>query len=283
MKKLLSFRLLVLVVLLSLIYASTFRDLWLVWNRDPNYGHGVFVPFLAFFILWWRKDQILKIEPKPHAAGLAVFLFGLCLYLIGIAGNEDFTTRTSFIVVLLGILLTLWGKEGTKAVSFPLFYLVLMIPLPYIVYYAVASPMKLFATKWAVYVIDLLHITIHHEGNIIYLPNTTLEVANACSGLRSLMSLFTFGVAFAYLVQKTLLFRVLLAVSIFPIAILSNILRIIVTVLLAVYKGPATAHGFLHGTSGVIVYTTATFLIFGVNEFLRKIIQTTGHQRAAKT
>jgi len=253
------------------LYAPVFSELWRDWNHDPNYGYGIFVPFISAFLVWRNRKEILQIRPAPYGPGFLLVLFGFSIYLLGTAGNELFTTRVSFIFVLLGILLTMWGKRGTEKIVFPILYLLLMIPLPYILYYAIASPMKLFATKWAVYIVDLLQVTVHHEGNIIYLPNTTLEVANACSGLRSLTSLLTFGIVFAYLVQQRFFSRSILFAAIFPIAMISNILRLVVTVLLAVYRGPEAAHGFLHETSGIVVYTTATILIFGVNEILRRL------------
>lgn len=256
---------------LLVLYAPVFPELWRDWNQDPNYGYGIFVPFISAFLVWRKRKEISQIPPTPYGPGLLVVLFGFLIYLIGIAGNELFSTRVSFIVVLFGILVTIWGKQGTKTVLFPLFYLLLMIPLPYILYYAIASPMKLFATKWAVYAVDMLQITVHHEGNIIYLPNTTLEVANACSGLRSLMALFTFGLVFAYTAQKTLFFRGILIIAIFPIAIVSNIIRIIVTSLLAYYKGAETAHSFLHETSGIVVYSIATILLISLHEMIRMV------------
>ena len=264
-------QLLIIAVLIGILYAPVFPTLWEDWNQDPNYGHGVFVPFLTAFLVWWKRDTIQEIKPEPYGPGLFVVLLGIILCLIGMAGNERFTMRASMIVVIFGVFMSLLGMRGAKVLSFPVFYLLLMIPLPYIIYYAVASPVKLFATKWAVFFVDLLRISVHNEGNIIYLSNTTLEVADACSGLRSLMSLFTFGLVFAYTAQRTFLCRSVLVTAIIPIAIISNIIRIIITAMLAYYKGPETAHGFLHDTSGMVVYTVATVLIFGVNEILRKL------------
>ena len=264
-------QILIVAALIGILYAPVFPSLWKDWNQDPNYGHGVFVPFLTAFLFWWKRNKIKEIKPNPYGPGLFVVSLGIMLYLIGIVGNELFTMRASMIVVFFGVLMSLLGLRGAKLLSFPVFYLLLMIPLPYIIYYAVASPMKLFATKWAVFFVDLLRISVHNEGNIIYLSNTTLEVADACSGLRSLMSLFTFGLVFAYVAQQTFLYRSVLVTAIIPIAIISNIIRIIITAMLAYYKGPETAHGFLHDTSGIVVYTVATVLTFGVNEVLRKI------------
>ncbi len=267
----LAIQILIVAALIGILYAPVFPSLWKDWNQDPNYGHGVFVPFLTAFLFWWKRNKIKEIKPNPYGPGLFVVSLGIMLYLIGIVGNELFTMRASMIVVFFGVLMSLLGLRGAKLLSFPVFYLLLMIPLPYIIYYAVASPMKLFATKWAVFFVDLLRISVHNEGNIIYLSNTTLEVADACSGLRSLMSLFTFGLVFAYVAQQTFLYRSVLVTAIIPIAIISNIIRIIITAMLAYYKGPETAHGFLHDTSGIVVYTVATVLTFGVNEVLRKI------------
>jgi len=264
-------QLFILLLLTGLLYAPLFPELWRDWDQDPNYSYGIFVPILAGFLLWHNRKEIRAIDPVPWGPGLLVVLFGLFLYLLGTVANELFTMRFSMVVVLLGILLTVLGKEGTQPLLFPVLYLLCMIPLPYIVYYALAFPMKLFATRWSVIILDLLRVSVYREGNIIHLPNTTLEVANACSGLRSLMSLFTFGLAFAYLVQKRPLFRGTLVLAVLPIAVLSNIFRIVLTALLAVYKDPETAHGFLHETSGIVVYTVATLLLFAVNEALQRI------------
>lgn len=261
----------VIALLLGSLYFPLFPDLWHVWSQDPNYGHGAFVPILSCFILWRKRKELFAQEPVPFGPGLTVFLLGILLYLIGLAGNEAYTTRSSMIVVALGITLTLWGRGRTKTVLFPVLFLLLMIPLPYVIFYAIASPMKLFATKGAVFAMDLFRMSVYHEGNIIHLPNASLEVENACSGLRSLMALFTFGLVFAYVAQKSVLLRGVLIGAIFPIAIVSNIIRIIATSLLAYYKGPETATSFLHDTSGVVVYTVATVLLISVNELIRML------------
>ncbi len=260
----------VLVVLLGMLYASTLPGLWRVWQEDANYGHCLAVPFLAAFILWRQREKLREAEPTPYGPGFLVLGLGLGQYLLGIAGNEDFTVRSSLIVVLLGISLTLWGKRRTKPLLFPVLYLLMMIPIPYILYYEIANPLQLLATKWSVYFVDLLRLSAYREGNIIYLPNTTLEVEYACSGLRSLMALITFGLLFAYFAQPTKLTRMVLVASIFPIAIISNLFRIVVTVVLAYYKGPELAKGFLHEASGIVVYTVASLLILGVNDILRR-------------
>ncbi|MDX1765035.1 MAG: exosortase/archaeosortase family protein [bacterium] len=274
--KLVLFYLALALPLLGILYAPQFPSLWATWKADPNYGHGMLVPLLAAFLVFLKRREISRIEPDPSSLGLLVVLLGVIQYLVGVVANELFTTRSSLIVVILGMLLTLWGKRGARTLLLPVLYLIFMIPLPYIVYNAVAFPMKLFATQWSVFFLDLLRISAYREGNIIHLPNTTLEVANACSGLRSLMSLITFGVVFAYVAQKTKLTRAILIAAILPIAIVANIIRIIVTALLAHYKGPETADGFLHDASGAIVYTVATLMVFGVNEVLRFFLRGRG-------
>jgi exosortase len=269
-KRPLFLHLLIIGVLLGVLYAPLFPELWEVWDQDPNYGHGLFVPLLACYLIWRQRKEIQGTEKFPYGPGLIIVLLGVLQYLVGVVGNELFTMRSSMVVVILGVLLTLWGKKRTKVLLFPVFYLLLMIPIPYIIFNAIAFPMKLFATKWAVFFIGFLRISVYSEGNIIHLHNTTLEVVNACSGLRSLMALFTFGLVFAYVAQRRFLHRGILVAAIFPIAIASNITRIIITALLAHYKGPETAHSFLHDTSGIVVYTVATILLFGTNEILRK-------------
>ena len=267
--KLVLFYLVLALLLVGVLYSPQFPALWETWEADPNYGHGMLVPILAVFLVFLKRKEISRIEPDPSSLGLFVILLGVLQFLLGTVANELFTTRSSLILVILGVLLTLWGKRGARTLLLPVLYLIFMIPLPYIVYNALAFPMKLFATQWSVFFLDLLRISAYREGNIIHLPNTTLEVVNACSGLRSLMSLITFGVVFAYVAQKRNLARAVLVAAILPIAIVANIVRIIVTALLAIHKGPETADGFLHDASGAVVYTVATLMVFGVNELLR--------------
>src|SRR3990172_10760983 len=179
--------------------------------------------------------------------------------------------RFSMLVVLGGIILFLLGKNFWKTLAFPLAFLIFMIPLPSILMDRITFPMQLFASKVAAGSLYLMGIPVLREGNIIQLANTSLEVAEACSGIRSLISLFALSVIFAYFGQKEMWKRVILVVSTFPIAIIANAVRVSGTGILAYHYGENVAQGFFHGFSGWILFVIAFACLFGVGTLLSKI------------
>ena len=259
-----------LLPLLAAVYATVVPGMVGDWNNDPNYSHGFLVPLIAGYFIYQKKEELASAQFRPSNLGLPAMLASLALLVVGIAGTEYFTMRSSLVFLLAGIVLYWFGWQVLKVLALPIGFLLFMVPLPYIVYDAMAFPLKLFITKVSVFVLKAMGIIVWREGNIIMFPQTVLEVADACSGLRSLMSLLALSVAFAFFSQQTNLKRTLLVLSAIPIAIFTNMLRVIVTGFLAQYYGAAAAEGFFHEFAGMAVFAMAMVLLVGVGALLRK-------------
>ncbi len=238
------------------------------WAIDANYSHGYLIPIISGYMVWIARNDLKQVETAPSNMGLAVLVFGLCQLLVARIGSEYFLQRTSMILVLFGLSLFLMGKKFTRKVSFPVAYLFFMIPFPAIIWDKIAFPMKLFASYLAVKVIGLLGIPIFREGNILHLANTTLEVADACSGLRSLTSLLALGAAMAFFTGHSRPRKWFLFLSAVPIAIVTNITRLALTAGLASKYGEKVAQGFLHEFSGWLIFLLGLAMLFGINALL---------------
>ena len=260
----------ILVPLLIAVYAGILPSLVVDWGEDPNYSHGFLVPLISGWFVWQRRLELKAAAIRPANAGLAVIFGSLALLVVGTAGTEYFTMRSSLVFLLAGIVLYLFGWAVLKVLALPIGFLLFMVPLPYIVYDAAAFPLKLFISKVSVFVLKAMGVIVWREGNIIMFPETVLEVADACSGLRSLMSLAALAVALAFLSQKTVVKRTLLILSALPIAIFTNMLRVIVTGFLAQYYGAAAAEGFFHEFAGMAVFVLAMVLLFSIGAVMRK-------------
>jgi len=258
-------------VVAAAAYGPILLEMGRDWARDDNYSHGFLVPLVAAYFLWQRRERLAGLAPRAAWSGLVLLLIGLAGLLVGEIGAEQFTKRLSFLVVLGGGIAFLAGWRWLKAVAFPYAYLLFMVPLPYIVYDAVAFPLKLFAARFATTVVANLGIPIYAEGNVIYLESTTLQVADACSGIRSLMSLLALAAAFAYLTQPAGWRRWFLFLSAIPIAIATNMARIIGTAVLADRYGAKAAMGFFHEFAGLVVFGAALVLLFVAGALLGRI------------
>jgi len=241
------------------------------WWQDPNYGHGFLVPVFSGYVLWTQRDTLSKILPKPSNFGLLVMLSAIGLLLLGSLGAELFTSRVSLLILIAGIVLFLSGWQMLRAISFALSFLILMIPIPVIIYNQITFPLQLLASRFATFWLQLLNVPVLREGNQIILPNYTLEVVEACSGIRSLMTLITLAIAYGYLVEKKRWVRWFLVLLMFPIAIVSNSIRILGAGFLTYHFGPEMAEGFFHEFSGWVIFVAALLLMFVCHWVLRKI------------
>jgi exosortase len=243
--------------LVVILYASVLTSLVRQWWEDPNYGHGFFVPLFAGYVLWSERDHLRALPLRPSNFGFALMLCAIGLRVLGMLGAELFITRLSLIILICGIVLFLAGSRALKSMAFPLGYLLLMIPLPAIVYYQLTLPLQLFASRLGA--AGLVAIGIHtvREGNLLMLPNCTLNVAEACSGIRSLFSLLAAVVAFVYLVEPRMWKRSVLAVASIPIAIATNGVRLVATGVLSYYFSPAVDSGVVHLALGLGFFALA--------------------------
>lgn len=253
------------------LYWKTVYGMVMDWYQDENYSHGFLIPLISGYLVWQRKDDIAAVEIKPLNSGVVLLLAGFAMYLFGYVAGEAFTMRLSLLAVLAGALLFTCGSGMFRMVSFPFFYLVYMIPLPYILYDAVAFPLKLFVTKYSVKFLEVVGIPVFREGNVINLVNTTLEVADACSGIRSIVSLLALATALAYFTQKGWLKQLILVLLALPIAIFANGIRVVGTGILASRYGARAAEGFFHEFAGLVIFGVALALLILSSFFLGKI------------
>ncbi|MCK4486907.1 MAG: exosortase, partial [Desulfobacterales bacterium] len=228
------------------LYFPFIRTMVHDWNIDANYSHGYLIPFISAYMIWSIRKELKQIDIAPSNWGLVLIALGLAQLTVAKIGSELFLQRTSMILVLFGVSLFLLGKAFTKKISIPILYLIFMVPIPAIIWNKIAFPMKLFASGIAEPIIQAIGISVFREGNILHLANTTLEVADACSGLRSLTSLLALSAAFAYIFPLRVINKWVLFFSAIPIAVAVNILRLTSTAVLAQNFGPKVAEGFLH-------------------------------------
>jgi len=264
---------LVLVVLAGAwLYSGVVAGLVHDWIHDENYSHGFLIVPLAAYFVWERRARLRSVRPRPTALGLVLVLASLAMLVAGVLGAEFFLARVSLIGVIAGTVLFLAGWEWLRVVAFPIAFLILMVPIPAIVFNQIAFPLQLFASRFGVSAMRLCSVPVLREGNVIILANTTLEVAEACSGIRSLVSLLTLGLVYGYFADSRLWVRVVIAASTVPIAIVANGLRVAGTGVLAHYLGPDVAQGFFHTFSGWLVFVAAfglvAALVYSVQRFV---------------
>ena len=235
------------------MYRGVFAGLVADWIHDPNYSHGFLIVPIAVFFLWERRARLAGLASRPSHVGLMVVLASLAVFAVGHLGAELFLARISMIGVLAGVVVYLLGWAHLRTVSFPLLFLLLMIPLPSIVFNQITFPLQLLASHAGETALSATGIPVLREGNIIILPHTSLEVAEACSGIRSLMTLLALGVVYGYFTDRRRWARALIALATIPVAVVANALRVAGTGFLAHSYGPAAAEGFFHEFSGWLV------------------------------
>lgn len=264
--------LLVFVSSFLLLYAPVLRSLVSDWTTDDNYSHGfVIVPFAVWFA-WERRARLGAAVVAPSVAGLLVLVGGLALLLVGLLGAERFLTRISMLVVIAGGLAFVRGWQSVKVLAFPLAFLLLMIPIPEIIFSRIAFPLQLLASRVGETMLSALSIPVLREGNLIILARTTLEVAEACSGIRSLISLLTLGIIYGYFLDSRLSVRTAVALATVPIAIVANSVRVAGTGVAAHHFGEEAAQGFFHTFSGWLVFGVAFGLLFLASQVVLRFL-----------
>ncbi len=259
----------ILAVVSVWLYWPTLLHLVAQWWTDPNFSHGFFVPLFSGFVIWQERDRLARIAPQPSWTGLIVLLAGLVLLIVGRLGAELFLDRSSMLLVLAGVVILFLGLNLFRAVLFPLAFLQLMIPIPTIVFNQITFPLQLLASQVAATVLPALGVPILREGNVINLPSMALEVAEACSGIRSLMSLVTLAIIYGYLMEKRLWVRWFLAIASVPIAVAANSIRIIGTGLLVQYWDADKAEGYFHASWGWIIFVVSLIMLYALHALIR--------------
>lgn len=274
---------------IAFAYATVLTKLVHDWWSDENYSHGLLIPFIIGYIIWTQRDKLSRVPENASILwGGAAIVFALFALWAGVAGAELYTQRMSLLLLLGGITVYFAGFRLLQFLLVPFGLLFLALPIPAIIFNKIAFPLQLFASRCAVWSMSVLGIPVLRQGNIIELKplnsfdTKKLEVVEACSGIRSLMTLLTLAVVFAYFTHtpsntppgsggrfgwlKSYGFwrAVILVGSAVPIAILTNAFRVSGTGVLAHYYGTAVADGFFHTFSGWAIYIVAFILLFGV-------------------
>jgi len=255
--------------LLLWLYRLTLVHLVGQWWNDPNFSHGFFVPLFSGFVIWQGRSRLARLRLHPSWWGMLPVGFGLCVLTVGQLGAELFLSRLSLLIVLAGLIVLFLGWNFFRALLFPWAFLFLMIPIPAIIFSQITFPLQLLAAKVASTILPWLGVPVLREGNIIKLADKVLEVAEACSGIRSLMSLATLAVIYGYLMERRIAIRVLLAVASIPIAVAANSFRIVGTGLLVEYWNADKAEGFFHEFSGWLVFVVSLLMLYLLHRTIR--------------
>ena len=259
----------VLIGLVGFLYYPVLAKLIHDWWNDPDFSHGFFVPLFSAFLIWTQREKLARMTSRPAWSGLAVVAGSLFLFIAGMFGNDLFFPRVSLILLLGGLVALFWGWGHFRATFFPWAFLFLMIPIPAVLLNQITFPLQLLASRLASDVLPLFGVPVLREGNIIHLPAMPLEVAEACSGIRSLLSLSTLAVIYGYFLDSKLWRRCLLVVAALPVAVAANGMRIVGTGLAVQYWDPAKALGFFHEFSGWVIFVVSLILLFAVHGALR--------------
>ena len=257
----------VVIGLIAALYSAAISDLAFEWWTVDASSYGMLVPPIVLYIAYQQRHLTFSIPARSDLSGLWLLSLACALYLIGQLSAEFFLSRISFVLLLAGLAWTFWGFARFRTLAFSFVLLATMVPLPGIIYNMAAAPLQLFASKVATDLSQILGVSIYREGNIIYLANTTLGVAEACSGLNSLASLVVAALLLGFVEDASMLGRVLLFVLSLPLAIAVNVVRVAGTAVLADYR-PEFAMGFYHTFSGWIVFV----LGFGMLWLLAKVL-----------
>jgi len=286
-------RALPIVVAIAFAYATVLVKLSRDWWQDENYSHGLLIPFIIGYIVWVQREKLASVNVRPSTFwGGAAVVCALFALWAGVAGAELYTQRMSLILLLAGTILYFWGSQLLKLLWVPLALLFLAMPIPVIIFNKIAFPLQLFASRCAVWSMSAWGIPVLRQGNVIELKplhsfqTRKLEVVEACSGIRSLMTLITLAVVFAYFTHPTnnsaessnsrfgflrsygVWRSLILVASAVPIAIFTNALRVSGTGVLSHYYGTEVADGFFHSFSGWAIYVVAFVMLFGVGWIL---------------
>ena len=256
-------------ILLVTLYARIGIKLINDWYELPDFSHGFLIPFFVAFLIWDKRETFRHTPIKPSWSGLSLIFLGLFLLLTGVFGADLFLSRISFLILVGGIVWTLLGRAMLSESKFILFVFLLAIPLPAVLFNQITFPLQLLASQFASSLLPLAGVPVLREGNVIQLPAMQLEVAEACSGIRSLMSLFTVAVIYGYFLEKSTWRRVVLALAALPIAVAANVVRIFGTGLCVQYWNPDKAVGFFHEFSGWLMFIVSLACLYLVHAVMR--------------
>jgi exosortase len=259
-------------VLMAVCYAPVLNRLISQWYDDPDMGHGFFVPLIAGYIAWQSKDKVANLAAKPNWWGALIMVWAALQLYIATLGAELFLARTSLVISIIGAVLLIGGTKYVRVFAFPLFLLFFMVPIPTVIYNALTFPLQMRASETAEWAIGMLGIPIIREGNVLELASQKLNVVEACSGIRSLLTLTFLSLVYGYFAERRTWIRVVLFFATIPIAILANAGRVTITGVVSEIRADL-AEGLFHEMEGWVIFMIAFAILVILHQ---AIVRTVG-------
>lgn len=254
---------------LLLAYLPALKVMWDRWfSADSYYSHGILIPFVVAYLIWQKREILAKVKIKRSGWGLPLIVAGIIIYLMSSILRVNFTASFSMLFVIFGFVLHFYGRETLRIILFPVCFLFFMLPLPSVVIVNISFKMKLFAAQIATAILNNMGIDAIRDGSIIKMRHAYVIVDDVCSGLRSLISLAALGSIFAYWMNGRMWKRILLFSTTIPIAIVTNVCRIVFLASISEIWGPQHAVGFVHDVSGFMVFALAFFMLLVVAKLI---------------
>jgi len=250
--------------LISFVFAyfPTWQSLVTFWAQSDDYSHGFFIIPIVLYILWSKRKILTELPKNSSYYGLAILLVSIFIYLLAFFAQIKTIESLTIISTLSGLILYLYGFRVLKEISFPLFFLLFMIPIPEQFYRSFTVPLQILVSTIAVNLSSFFGIPIFREGNIIHLPGHVLEVVRACSGIRSIVTLMTLSTIIAYLTLNSISLKISLIISSLPAAIIVNIFRVLLMIFGFYYYGLDLTQKPFHTIFGIVIFVFALVLIF---------------------
>jgi len=255
--------------LLVIVFLPVLKVMVREWALLEEMGHAFFVPFVVAYVVWNDRDRILATPIKPCYPASLLIVWSFFQMLLGFLGADFFVARTAFIIAIIGIIWTLCGTALLRRLAFPLLMLLFMIRIPLFVYQQMTFPLQIFASKVAAWSLSVLGIPVLRDGNVLELPSQKLQVIEACSGIRSLLSLAFLSLVYAYIFDKRIWMRWVLLIATIPIAITANACRVTITGILSEYA-PTLAEGFFHSFEGWLIFMVALVCLIATHRLISR-------------
>jgi len=261
--------------LLLLFWGTVFFPLYPLlvdtWLDNSNDSHGLIVPLISAYFVWKNRSELKGITVQADRRGAVLLIASLTVYIISFAAGVTVVSRSMIVFSLMGLVLYNYGTAVFRKLAFPLLFLFFMIPIPVSIAGLVSVPLQRLATDISAVLIRIASIPVYQEGNMLYFAQTQLEVAEACSGIHSMMAMLMLATVMVYITRMSTVGKVLLIASTLPIATIANVARVAGTGMLAHFYGASLARGFLHDFSGIAVFLLGLILLIATCLLLQRL------------